>query len=328
MTDPLRVSLSERLRFLADTLETRWKVQRSADDSARPNFEVDLPVRELDATIRGLREAAEALVVQPEPQTSTLQQTLELDGPEPAPIRVAGFLRHYAGMLRVGKQWDIPETMARAYESAALVLEKYHAESVQPEPQIAELTRELEKANERYLTANAELTGVRALRCEWQARAEAAEQRLTVLRHERDEALDFNLRAHRALNDANVPTETQEGSSSKSMFLVDRIEWIKARLTVLEAHEGAWEQLRADLLTLLKSAQLIENGDNAQDLKILWRGKAIAYQVALDRIALLAPSSPKRCTCSWTNMDGLIDTERNCPVHTLAPSSPADKEQP
>jgi len=93
------------------------------------------------ATYNSNREAAEALVVQPEPQTSTLQQTLELDGPEPAPIRVAGFLRHYAGMLRVGKQWDIPETMARAYESAALVLEKYHAESVQPEPQIAELTR-------------------------------------------------------------------------------------------------------------------------------------------------------------------------------------------
>lgn len=62
------------------------------------------------------------------PQPATLRQTLELDGAEPTPIRVAGFLRHYALIIRRNERWDVPETMAGAYESAALALEKYHAE--------------------------------------------------------------------------------------------------------------------------------------------------------------------------------------------------------
>jgi hypothetical protein len=61
-------------------------------------------------------------------EPSTLRQTLELDGhPVATPIRVAGFLRHYAGMIRRNERWDVPETMANTYESAALQLEKYHA---------------------------------------------------------------------------------------------------------------------------------------------------------------------------------------------------------
>jgi hypothetical protein len=63
MTDTL--TLRERLQFLADTLETRWTVQRNADDSARPNLEVDIPARELDATIATLREVAAALATPP-----------------------------------------------------------------------------------------------------------------------------------------------------------------------------------------------------------------------------------------------------------------------
>ncbi len=75
---------------------------------------------ERDATIA---EAAAALPL----ATATLRQTLELDGPEPAPIRVAGLLRQYANMIRRNEQWDVPETMAGTYESAALTLEQYQA---------------------------------------------------------------------------------------------------------------------------------------------------------------------------------------------------------
>lgn len=69
---------------------------------------------------------------------ATLRDTLELDGhPVAAPIRVAGFLRHYAGIIRKNERWDVPETMANAYESAALQLEKYHAE-IMAQPPLAE----------------------------------------------------------------------------------------------------------------------------------------------------------------------------------------------
>jgi hypothetical protein len=76
-------------------------------------------------------EAAAALRL-PRVEPSTLSHTLELDGPEPAPIRVAGFLRHYAGMIRKKERWDIPETIASAYESAALALENYVQASPPP----------------------------------------------------------------------------------------------------------------------------------------------------------------------------------------------------
>lgn len=54
-----------------------------------------------------------------------LRLLLELDGPQPAPIRVAAFLRQYASIIRKQEHWDVPETMANAYESAAKVLEEY-----------------------------------------------------------------------------------------------------------------------------------------------------------------------------------------------------------
>jgi uncharacterized protein (DUF885 family) len=58
---PGQDALRERLMFLADTLNTRWVTQRSADDSARPAFVVEVPAREVDATITAMREAAAAL---------------------------------------------------------------------------------------------------------------------------------------------------------------------------------------------------------------------------------------------------------------------------
>lgn len=53
--------IAHRLAFLADTLQTRWTTQHSADDSARPAFELDIPTREIDAVITVMREAAAAL---------------------------------------------------------------------------------------------------------------------------------------------------------------------------------------------------------------------------------------------------------------------------
>lgn len=50
-----------------------------------------------------------------------LRVVLELDGPEPPLKRVAAFLRQDALMQRTppNHRWDVPETMARAYEHAA-----------------------------------------------------------------------------------------------------------------------------------------------------------------------------------------------------------------
>lgn len=55
-----------------------------------------------------------------------LGMLLELDGPVDPLLRVAAFLRHDAMMQRtaVGHRWDIPETMAKAYENAATLLEQ------------------------------------------------------------------------------------------------------------------------------------------------------------------------------------------------------------
>jgi hypothetical protein len=58
---PERAALVERLEFLADLFNTRMVTARSADDSARPALEVDMPKRELDAAMSAMREAAAAL---------------------------------------------------------------------------------------------------------------------------------------------------------------------------------------------------------------------------------------------------------------------------
>lgn len=55
---------------------------------------------------------AKLLGYDPEPDAST-------------PERVAAFLRIYARRIRVNERWDVPETMANAYESAALALDRY-----------------------------------------------------------------------------------------------------------------------------------------------------------------------------------------------------------
>jgi hypothetical protein len=62
----------------------------------------------------------------PAPQDGQhLRILFEIDQSHPAPIRVAAFLRQYASMIRKNERWDIPETMASAYESSALALERY-----------------------------------------------------------------------------------------------------------------------------------------------------------------------------------------------------------
>ena len=61
MTESVR-PLVERLRGIAEIFSTRWITQRAADDSARPAFEVIIPTRELDAAMKAMREAADALV--------------------------------------------------------------------------------------------------------------------------------------------------------------------------------------------------------------------------------------------------------------------------
>lgn len=60
-----------------------------------------------------------------------LAMLLELHGPVPPLLRVAAFLRHDAKMQRESPsgRWDIPETMARAYDSAASILETHHEAS-------------------------------------------------------------------------------------------------------------------------------------------------------------------------------------------------------
>ena len=57
----LAKTLAKRLTFLAETLNTRWVTQRAADDSARPALIVEVPAREVDATITSLRETAALL---------------------------------------------------------------------------------------------------------------------------------------------------------------------------------------------------------------------------------------------------------------------------
>lgn len=59
---------------------------------------------------------------------------LELDGPVVVQQRIAAFLRLYARRIRKGERWDIPETMASAYESAASVLEAVAAAGALVEP--------------------------------------------------------------------------------------------------------------------------------------------------------------------------------------------------
>lgn len=54
-------ALRERLEGLALILETRVKVEMSADDSARPAYTLSIPTLEIAATIPALREAAAAL---------------------------------------------------------------------------------------------------------------------------------------------------------------------------------------------------------------------------------------------------------------------------
>lgn len=54
---------------------------------------------------------------------------LELNGPEHPVARVAAFLRQDAVMQRttLHHRWDVPETMARAYENAARILDEHLA---------------------------------------------------------------------------------------------------------------------------------------------------------------------------------------------------------
>lgn len=72
-----------------------------------------------------LLQASVPLSPEPSNEDRNLSTLLELNGPEPTPIKVAAFLRHYAGIIRKNERWDIPETMAKAYESAASALERY-----------------------------------------------------------------------------------------------------------------------------------------------------------------------------------------------------------
>lgn len=66
-----RVEVVKQLQFLADTLVTRW-AQRSADDSARPVFQVDIPVCELGGSISAMRNAARLLSALPRAEDARL----------------------------------------------------------------------------------------------------------------------------------------------------------------------------------------------------------------------------------------------------------------
>jgi hypothetical protein len=68
MTPETRARLEQRLVFLADLFSTRMFTARCADDSARPAFSVDMPVRELDAAVVAMREAAALLFSLEPPQ--------------------------------------------------------------------------------------------------------------------------------------------------------------------------------------------------------------------------------------------------------------------
>jgi hypothetical protein len=67
MTNQPSAPLSDRCAFIAELLNRRWVTQRGADDSARPAFIVEIPARDLDATIKILREACEALAAEAKP---------------------------------------------------------------------------------------------------------------------------------------------------------------------------------------------------------------------------------------------------------------------
>lgn len=50
---------------------------------------------------------------------------LETASSPSVPERAAAFMRIYARIIRANELWDIPETMARTYESAATALDQY-----------------------------------------------------------------------------------------------------------------------------------------------------------------------------------------------------------
>ena len=120
-----RVQIAAELEQIANSLTHDPGCPAIADDESDYEhlYDAGICVCNIRKSVAVLREAAAALRLEP----ATLETFLEINGPQPTPLRVAGFLRQYAGMIRKNERWDIPETMAGAYESAALQLELYHA---------------------------------------------------------------------------------------------------------------------------------------------------------------------------------------------------------
>lgn len=103
-TTHLSRSLSVFIEALADEVE---RLQRAAGEVPQQP-EVPDPRPDDWRVMLGLEDDAGAL-------------------PNPA-HRVAAFLRHYAWRIRKHERWDIPETMASAYEGAANLLDRYVAQ--------------------------------------------------------------------------------------------------------------------------------------------------------------------------------------------------------